>query len=107
MLAFWGLLLFSHRLYLDKLWVYGDSHVIIEHLNKDTSLNMGHLDTWMERIKVLRRTFSTITFSHIYREKNTQADQLSKQGLNGRFGEIHYELIDASSSGAKGMVIFF
>lgn len=107
MLALWGLLWFSHHLHLDQLWIYGDSQVLIEHLNIGTSLNLGHLALWMDRINVLRRTFSNVSFSHIYREKNSQADRLSNQGLNGRFGEIHNELYDASSSGANGRVYFF
>ena len=43
MLALWGLLWFANQLYMEKLWVFGASKVLIEHMSKGTYLNLGHL----------------------------------------------------------------
>ena len=103
LLAFWRLLWFANQLYIEEIWVFGDAKVIIDHLNRGTSLRPGNLAHWLERIHAIKRNFTTITFSHVYREKNIKADRLSKRGLNGRFGEMnYYELYNASGAGADG-----
>ena len=42
-LACWGLLWFASQFGVEQLWVYGDSKVLIEYLNKGRSLNPGNL----------------------------------------------------------------
>lgn len=106
MLALWGLLWFASQLYLENLWVLGDSKVLIEHLNKDSNLAPGYLMTWLERINNLRASFSNIKFLHIFWEKNVQADRLSKKGLTREFGIMHYELVDAEGQGVVGSMLF-
>lgn len=105
-LALWGLMWFANHLCIDRISIYGDSKVLIDHLNKESSINQTILPTWMNRIEILRKKFSSITFSHTFREKNSQADRLSKMGLKSRFGEMHYELFEAKGRGAKGSLIF-
>lgn len=61
----------------------------------------------MDRIKELQMKFSSISFTHIYRDKNSEADRLSKLGLSGLYGEMPYELFDADGKGARGTVIIF
>ena len=106
-LALWGLMWFASQLYLEKLWVFGDSQVLLDHLNKQTSLNLGYLTAWLDRNKGLRTSFSSIIFKHIYREKNTQANKLTKKGIQGSFGEMHYELHDSIGTRVNGVVKFF
>ena len=89
---------------MDKIWVFGDSKILIDHMNQKATLNPGMLSHWIERIHALKRTFSVISFSHVYREKNNEADRLSKKGLEGTFG--HYELINSNGTGAAGKVNF-
>lgn len=52
-LAMWGLLWVASQLFIENMWVYGDSKVIIDHLNKGTVLNPGTLMSWLEQIKTL------------------------------------------------------
>lgn len=106
-MALLGLLWLTKQLYIDKIWIFGDSKVLIDHMNNLNSMSTGHLTTWMDRIQEIPRNFSHIIFKHIYREKNNIADRLSKKGLHGTFREMHYELTDASGNGAKGTVNFF
>lgn len=80
-LACWGLMWFASQLCVENLCVYGDSKVLIEHLNKGTALNHRNLRSRLDRISILRKAFSAIHYNHIYREKNCMADRLSKKGL--------------------------
>ena len=105
-LALWGLLWFASQLSINTLWVSRDSKVLIEHLKKGSSLDPGRMVTWMEQIKVLRDSFSSIYFQHIFRENNSQADMLSKKVLIGIFGVMNYELTDSDGHGAVGSVNF-
>lgn len=73
-------------------------------LNNKATLNPGMLSYWIERIHALKRSFSTISFTHVYREKNNEADRLSKKGLEGVFGEMHYESINSNGIGASGKI---
>ena len=86
--ALWGLLWFAHHLYIEKISIFGDSQVLIDHLNKGTALNPEQLTTWMERIEIMRKNFTTIVLSHIHVENNSRADRLSKKGLTGKYGEM-------------------
>lgn len=106
-LDLWALLWFAQHLYLDSISVYGDSQVLIGHLSKGIQLNQIQLEGWMERIKVLRNKFTSISFIHIYREKNSEAGRFSKMGLSGQYGEMHYELFEANGQGARGTIIIF
>ena len=85
-ITLWGLLWFANHLYVEQLWVFGDTKTLIDHMNSKSSLNLGMLSHWLERIYTLKSTFTFISFcSHVYREKNTEADRLSKRGLEGHF----------------------
>ena len=105
-LALWGLMWFANHLRIDKISIFGDSKILIDHLNHEALINQNILSPWLLRIETQRMNFSFISFIHIYREKNSQADRLSKLGLQGRFREIHYELFDVEGRGAKGSVLF-
>ena len=76
-------------------------------MNSKSSLNPGMLSHWLERIFALKITFTFTSFCHVYREKNKEANRLSKRGLEGTFGVMHYELINKNSVEAVGKVNFF
>ena len=77
-----------------------------------TTWTRNHLLTWdclrtgIEYIYILRDTFFAISFHHVYREKNTIADRLSKKGLEIGYGEMHYQLSISDGCGATGFVSF-
>ena len=89
-LALWGLMWWASHLCLDKIWIVGDSKVLIDHMNHKANINSGILSHWLHRIDRLRSVFTTISFHHIYREKNVIADRLSKWGLTVNFGKVYY-----------------
>lgn len=105
-IALWGLMWFTNHLRYDRIFIYGDSKVLIDHLLRKATINQNCMSSWLNRIDFQRKKFSSISFRHIYRERNSQADCLSKNGLQGRFGEINYEFIDEEGRGAKGSVLF-
>lgn len=53
-----------------EIKVYVDSKVIIDWINEKTI----SLNSWFDKIKELVYTFSRISFEHIYRDHNVQAD---------------------------------
>ena len=77
----WALLSVAKDFGLPNLYVFGDSSVIINWVNGDSSLNMVNLDAWCYNTKLLLSTFTHVDISHVYREYNTRADTLSKEGL--------------------------
>lgn len=87
-LALWGLLWFTSQICIDELWVFGDSKVVIDHLNRGNKLSSRHPIIWLEHIDSLRKSFSIIHFNHIFRENNSQVDRLSKKGLVGDFRQM-------------------
>ena len=54
-------------------------------------ISPGSLTHWLYRIEDLKKVFSSVSFHHIYREKNQIADDLSKQGLMAKQGVIFYQ----------------
>ena len=105
-LALWGLMWFAHHLYIESIQIYGDSQVLIDHINKGNQLSQSNLEGWLARIKRLERNLSKIYFTHVYKVKNIEADRLSKKGLFGRFGDMKYELHNANGQGVSGIFIF-
>lgn len=103
-MALWGLLWWASYLCADKIWIVGDSKVLIDHLNHKENINPGTLSHWLRRIDRLRSVFAAISFHHIYREKNVIADGLSKQGLNANFGKVYYQLHNEHGLEVEGSV---
>lgn len=101
-IALWGLMWFANHLCVENVSYYDDSKDLIDHLNQVGSINQPHLSSWIHRIDILRKMFLAISFSHIYREKNSQVDHLSKLGLKGRFGEFHYDISDEEGGERRG-----
>ena len=93
-IALWGLIWVASNLYVDSLWVFGDSKILIDHMNNKSNLNPRLVTHWIDRIHVLKENFSFISFCHVYREKNEEVDRLSKIGLEGNFGYMNYKLFN-------------
>jgi hypothetical protein len=57
------------------------------------------LDCWKERVPELLKLFQKISFEHIYREDNTEADRLSKMALIKAPGFIEYFQVEGGHGG--------
>ncbi|XP_066384954.1 uncharacterized protein [Miscanthus floridulus] len=60
--------------------VYGDSTLVINHLNKDWSCSSKKIDAYCAEIRKLEGKFYGIEYHHVVRDQNQPADQLSKIG---------------------------
>jgi ribonuclease HI len=98
-LGVWATLTLASRLNITELEVFGDSRIVIDWLNRKGNLQVVTLDCWKERIRDLSKLFSPITFSHIYRDNNKEADRLSKQALQMQTGKIAYNLWEDGNEG--------
>jgi ribonuclease HI len=86
----WATLTLATRLYVYDLYVLGDSKIIIDWLNRKGSIMVENLYGWKERITDLIPLFRSLSFSHIFREENKVADNLSKKALFLLQGKISY-----------------
>jgi ribonuclease HI len=80
----------AQRLSISDIHIMGDSKIIIDWLNDIGSLQVISIDCWKDRVRELIKQFSVITFAHVYREENQEADFLSKQALMERPGAIAF-----------------
>ena len=88
LLTLWALLSVAKDFGLPNLYVFGDSSVIINWVNGDSSLNMVNLDAWCHNTKLLLSSFTHVDIIHVYREYNMRADTLSKAGLMKDVGNL-------------------
>jgi hypothetical protein len=61
-------------------------------LNGKGKLQVASLVGWKDMIRELKKSFREISYSHIYRELNKEADSLSKKALLKIEGKIEYNL---------------
>jgi hypothetical protein len=78
----WASLILAQRLDINEMLLLGDSKVIIDWLNGQVDLQAIALECWKERTQEATRHIKSLSFSHIYREDNSDADTLSKKALS-------------------------
>jgi ribonuclease HI len=76
----WTSLILAHR-HTDNLLLLGDSKLIIDWLKGVADFQVAALNSWKERTKDATLLFRNLTFQHIFREANIEADTLSKNAL--------------------------
>ena len=69
----------------------GDSKAITDWARGVTALHSLLLENWMGNVRKLIYAFSHITFQHIYRELNDEADRLSKKGIGELDRNIYFK----------------
>jgi ribonuclease HI len=62
------------------LYVYGDSALVINQLNKDWDMTSGKMDAYCKEIRKLEGKFYGIEYTHVVRDKNKGSNDLSKLG---------------------------
>ena len=60
--------------------------VVINWINKTQRCCNSSLDTLYEEVNRTLSNFESISFKHVYRERNMEADKISKIGLNLQWG---------------------
>ena len=91
LLALWGLLLFANVRNIGLKLILGDSRTIIDWAMHRQKLQSLVLQPWMVRVWSLLDLLSPLPCQHIYREFNSQADSLSKRGIDMPPGVIGWQ----------------
>jgi ribonuclease HI len=103
LLGVWATLTLARRLHIVDMQVLGDSKIIIDWLNDKGNLQVNALECWKDRIRELHSSFSSIKYTHIYRESNMEVDKLSKKALLKPEGKINFNLW---TEGQEGPTLF-
>ena len=83
---------------VQKLQVMGDSQLVIDWFKHRISPRNIYLRPLYEEVKLLVGTFQQVIFYHIYKERNSGVDILSKDGLHIGFGLWHrWEFFDCGA----------
>ena len=90
-ISLWALLLVTRKKGILNVKIWRDSRVMIDWVIGFSSLHVINLEHWMEKIEGLKDYFSYISFNHIYREHNGQADSLSKKSIGVLDGSLFFE----------------
>jgi len=65
-----------------RLYVYGDSSLVINQLNKEWDMTHEKMDLYCKEIRRWESNFYGIEYIHVVRDRNQAADALSKIGLS-------------------------
>jgi ribonuclease HI len=90
LMGVWATLMLASHLSLHRLQILGDSKVVIDWLSNRGRLQACAIEGWKSRIKDLIKHFHFVSFEHIFRNFNMEADLLSKQALREPEGRITY-----------------
>ena len=71
----------------------GDSQVIVHWDKGQTHVQSLVTYHWMESIRNLMKDFNFLSFHHIYRDINMEADSLSKKELGPMDGKIMFRYL--------------
>ena len=66
----------------EQVNIIADSELMIKQLRKEYKVKQDHLKILLEQVETLSQNFSKITYSHVKRELNKEADLLVNQALN-------------------------
>jgi ribonuclease HI len=79
-----GLILGLHKanqLNIKNLLVFGDSQLVIKQMNGEYKVNSENIKKLYATASEKSKLFDNILFTHVYRDENTRADELSNIGL--------------------------
>jgi ribonuclease HI len=99
LMGVWASLTLASRLSITDILVLGDSKIVIDWLNRKGTLQVVTIDCWKDMINELIKCFTNISFAHVYREENQEADNLSKQALTKHPGSIAYNQWEGGHEG--------
>jgi ribonuclease HI len=67
----------------DEVTLRSDSQLLVNQLTGRYRVRTDHLVPLHRRLRELARGFRTVRFEHVPRERNTEADRLANQGVDG------------------------
>ena len=97
------LLIFAHEKGIQGIQIFGDSMIVINWMNNAQRCHNIHLTPILEEVAQLKSTFNLITFTHIYRERNSEADRCSKEAA--AVFQPSWEIEEVGTNGAYRSII--
>jgi ribonuclease HI len=76
------LLLFAKEKQVTSLQIFGDSQLVVKWVQNHARCQNIMLRPILEEVQRILNTFDDSKMHHVYRERNEEADQLSKEGLS-------------------------
>jgi probable phosphoglycerate mutase len=67
---------------IKDLYVEGDSLLVIKQMKGLYKVKAENLYKLYEKAKKLEKQFTSVSYNHVYRDKNKRADELSNMALN-------------------------
>ena len=67
---------------IKNIIVRGDSQLVIKQMRGEYKVNSKSLEEYYKQAKLLEKHVGNIVFEHVYRDKNTRADELSNLALD-------------------------
>jgi ribonuclease HI len=107
LLGLWTTLMFASFWSLDHLQVIGDSKVIIYWINRKCNLQSIHLKGWKHKTQQLALSFTDISFRHLPRSFNAEADALSKRALSQVVGRLFIYHCDRGQESSTSSINLF
>lgn len=84
-MALHGLLILCSFMDIGPINVYGDSKIIIDHVNGKLKISNDNLSGWLNRIASLWKS-ATFPIVHTKQNQNVHANALSKKGMHAPIG---------------------
>jgi ribonuclease HI len=103
LLGAWASLVLASR-YTEELILLGDSKLTIDWLNGLADFQVAVLGCWKERTKEAALLFRKLSFQHIFREENSEADTLSKNALHLPSGHICFTIWEDGNEGPANKI---
>jgi ribonuclease HI len=100
----WASCILASRLHISELLLLGDSKITIDWLNGHADFHVADLMSWKERTREATQLLNHITFSHIYRGENMEADFLSKKALTLPSGHILFTRWEEGNEGPTSRI---
>jgi ribonuclease HI len=88
LLGLWTTLFLASSWSIKYIIVLGDSRVVIDWINQKSNLHSVHIEGWKHKTLELSKLFSDISFHHLSRSFNCEADALSKKALKDVVGRL-------------------
>ena len=87
--ALYGGLMMARKEGVTDIDCFLDSELVVKQLNGFYRLKNADLRPWFDKIVALMKQFNHISFSHIPREKNQQADTLVNDAIDAEIKKPH------------------
>ena len=82
LMALKPLLLFAKEKLVTSLQIFGDSQLVVRWVQNHARCQNIMLRPILEEVKIILNTFDDFEIHLVYKERNEEVDQLSKEGLS-------------------------